>query len=328
MAKKTFMRCRFCNGEISGRERTNEHIVPDWLLKHLGISDLELFPTHLGMNADGSEPEFISLEEFDADNLKVKSQRKHAAKNLLLGGICANCNNGWMSRLEAECKDSLLSLIDKECSLDKLMPKDKFKIARWATKTAYCLNAGSNYFKIVPDEHFRLLFSQPKLLPKGCAVFAYQSEIWDEPIFWTQSRSWTEVHSPRPAEELGDIIRRTYKVLLSFRHLILLVAYCPTEDNWRFQIDPDAHFMLWSWQRACGISRREKEFPKETIPLCGRVNHSLGLNDVAEEHLSAVNLSKRYRGRKIGANEPCWCGGGLKFKKCHGSIYGTSGSQA
>jgi preprotein translocase subunit SecA len=23
--------------------------------------------------------------------------------------------------------------------------------------------------------------------------------------------------------------------------------------------------------------------------------------------------------RKIGANEPCWCGSGKKFKRCHGA---------
>jgi hypothetical protein len=38
------------------------------------------------------------------------------------------------------------------------------------------------------------------------------------------------------------------------------------------------------------------------------------LNDVAVPAIQAAQ-----RGHRIGRNDPCWCGPGTKFKKCHGA---------
>nr|WP_255610601.1 SEC-C metal-binding domain-containing protein [Lysobacter sp. ESA13C] len=32
----------------------------------------------------------------------------------------------------------------------------------------------------------------------------------------------------------------------------------------------------------------------------------------------ALPVATGHTGRKLGRNDPCWCGNGKKFKKCHG----------
>ncbi len=42
--------------------------------------------------------------------------------------------------------------------------------------------------------------------------------------------------------------------------------------------------------------------------------------DAEAEPEPAQQQPYRRQGRKIGRNEPCWCGSGKKFKQCHGRL--------
>ena len=39
-----------------------------------------------------------------------------------------------------------------------------------------------------------------------------------------------------------------------------------------------------------------------------------------EENIKPSNMSPSYTGKKIGRNEPCFCGSGKKYKHCCGSL--------
>lgn len=48
-----------------------------------------------------------------------------------------------------------------------------------------------------------------------------------------------------------------------------------------------------------------------------RAIEETGTNREAEEEEAQANTPSRRTGEKIGRNDPCWCGSGKKFKKCH-----------
>lgn len=77
--------------------------------------------------------------------------------SFLAGGVCGECNGGWMSSLEVSTMEVLKSLISAEIDIESVS-QDKMKnIAKWAYKTATVLNSTTNYFKMVPPEHYGML---------------------------------------------------------------------------------------------------------------------------------------------------------------------------
>lgn len=91
------------------------------------------------------------------------------SEQLVAGGVCARCNNGWMSDLEAKLKPLLISPPDK---LDKY--EDVEALTRWFCKTAIVINASMPYRLLwerdrrhqvatrVPDNVGVALFRVPK----------------------------------------------------------------------------------------------------------------------------------------------------------------------
>jgi preprotein translocase subunit SecA len=49
----------------------------------------------------------------------------------------------------------------------------------------------------------------------------------------------------------------------------------------------------------------------------GAIQYQHGDQPVAAE--SGAGGSTGPNGQKLGRNEPCWCGSGKKFKRCHGA---------
>src|SRR5215472_15966123 len=88
--------CHFCYRQMGAGQRlvrSREHIFAQWLLEDLEIADSEIQPTHFSSAGD------------------VRSTRHHTMRNLVAGGVCADCNNGWMSQLEADVRRILLALM-------------------------------------------------------------------------------------------------------------------------------------------------------------------------------------------------------------------------
>ena len=76
--------CPFC-GET--KSRSDEHIIPQWLLESLDIKDMKIATTHMS-----------------TFGFPVSRRGPMAMANFVNGRICEDCNTGWMSKLEAEVK--------------------------------------------------------------------------------------------------------------------------------------------------------------------------------------------------------------------------------
>lgn len=107
--------CLFCSEHPS----TKEDAWPTWLVKRFPVS------TNARM--------FMERAGVELPDWPVTRPR------LALKWLCAACNNGWMSRLEAKAKPIIESLLeDTSTSID---PAPQVTLATWAVKTAMVLEA-------------------------------------------------------------------------------------------------------------------------------------------------------------------------------------------
>jgi hypothetical protein len=95
--------CRMCGEPATGSGRTNEHLIPKWLLDEFKLQKNPISYTP------------IELQEGPSLQLSVPNQETprcaHHMGGLLLGSVCSDCNNGWMSGLEGRVKPDLIRLI-------------------------------------------------------------------------------------------------------------------------------------------------------------------------------------------------------------------------
>ena len=104
-------KCIFCNEE---KKMSKEHVFPQWLLKELGIVSKEILMKHLYTNIELSE-------------------RKHLYNSFVNGCVCEECNNGWMSSMEAELQPHIINLMNFKNINEELM---------WLKKTINFLQDG------------------------------------------------------------------------------------------------------------------------------------------------------------------------------------------
>jgi hypothetical protein len=106
--------CVFCGG----RPTTNEHVFPRWLERFLPADRRQVL--ELARYGEG---------RYDVAVNKVGLE-------IRVNKVCAECNNGWMSQLEAASIDVLTPLIEGLDDLQLLSLAEQRQIALWATKTA------------------------------------------------------------------------------------------------------------------------------------------------------------------------------------------------
>jgi hypothetical protein len=218
----TGRKCIFC-GELLTGNREKEHVIPQWLLDHLGIRDTELF---------------LAVAKSEDDS--ITESRRHVADEFVEGRVCGGCNSGWMSRLENESKSLLISLIDGHSSLLRIKIEERILVARWAAKTAYALSHATPLRKATDASHLRFVMNNLAKLPTGVGVFAQQTNPTRN--FGNFQRNRWPVFSNVPGG--GPPPEGSYKIALEFRHLLLLVAYWakPTAD---FLLVAGVHIPLW-----------------------------------------------------------------------------------
>lgn len=212
-------RCPFCTKPLA-KKNSREHIISKWLLKYLQIADVKISPTHTSSK----------------DN-SIVSKRKHVLINLVSGGICVDCNNGWMSSLETENMGTLKGLMSGSLCLADLNLNQKYILARWAFKTALVLNYGSNYHKNIPLEHFQHLFEHQDSLPTRVCVTAHQHQSKGS-FDWIQGLPWVCEGNKRQfnKEKTSQLLAKGWKIGFQFGELFLITAYNPF---------PDCLFLLW-----------------------------------------------------------------------------------
>lgn len=218
--------CIFCGSNLAGKASV-EHVLPQWLLDHLGIREREITPTH--WNPQG----------------EVLTTRQHHVGNLVEGRVCSTCNNGWMSTLEGQAKTLLMPLMEGNTEVVELTQDERLCLARWTCKTAFVLNSASNFHKNVPSDHFSFLYRFQDSLPLQVAVVAQQHH-GDSTFYWLQMPFvlTSEQAGGLSLQEAEKLVAASYKVSFQFKKLLLCVAYWPW-PNWRFILWPGIHVPLW-----------------------------------------------------------------------------------
>lgn len=213
-------KCLFC-GHI--KECSKEHIIPRWLLKELGLSEEELIMKHMTIFGI------------------TKTKRKHGFKNFVNAMICRECNNGWMSKLEASAKNLIIKLIniyDVDKNVFKFLNENYEVLAKWSFKTAIVLNYPTNYRNIIPKNHFHSLYNSK--IPKAVYInmaFTNNTEI----VQWRQSQRFIILGN---ISKYSSRLKEVYKITLQFKHLLLRTCYFPFEDFIQ-GYEAEASIALW-----------------------------------------------------------------------------------
>ena len=115
--------CIFCgvvlaHSSLNQRDsRTREHVYARWFRDYVVNDKIKMF------TSDGKTPTF---------------QQQTELEKFWNRSVCANCNNGWMSRLEEEV-DSIFDKLTNGKDFNMLSLGEVETLARWTGKTAIVL---------------------------------------------------------------------------------------------------------------------------------------------------------------------------------------------
>jgi hypothetical protein len=184
-----------------------------------------------------TEPTHLSIEG------EIKSKRKHTLNNLLAGSICDSCNNGWMSSLEQESQRILKPRISGSLTLEDITLEERFILARWAFKTAICMNYSSNFYEMVPAKHFRFIYESQNTLPGRVFVCARTHKKTSD-FSWFQTATWN-FRGNQPDPYIQNILTtKGYKIGFQFGNLLLLISYLPI-GGLAYILRRNYHLPLW-----------------------------------------------------------------------------------
>jgi hypothetical protein len=201
--------CLFC-GANGSAILSDEHIVPQWLLRHFNLPE--------------DDQMFQGVANSDTGEFAA-APRVHSSFRFVEGRVCAACNSGWMSRLEDAARPVLTALIDRGREISSLSSSESAVISKWAVKTAYLVTYAGPMRSPVQLDHVRLLCGDSSVPHSGVGVFAMQAD-YTQPSGYIQTGQWPQLAPPDVAID-RETPRDAYKIGLQFRHLYLLVAFWP-----------------------------------------------------------------------------------------------------
>ena len=231
-------KCLFCGRVLSpkrirGGGKSDEHVVPQWLLRHLAIGAEAIAPTHLDVRTGA-----------------VVHARRHRMGNLVVGSVCQGCNNGWLSGLENQAEPLLKDLIADPHRLSTLKKAERRLVARWVFKTAAALNRSSTYGNAeispshpVSDRHLQALREgnipdEVAVLGGGCAC--------NRSFDFFQTDNWSAPEDGFPLQPEDQHL--SYKIGLSFRDLLFAVAFFPNAE-YHYAVAHRVYYPLWGGAR-------------------------------------------------------------------------------
>ncbi len=200
MRKRNCLFC--CSGD---NELSKEHVIAQWLLNEVGIYDNILKMYHI--NTYGM----------------LKSERMQVFNKLVNGLVCEKCNNGWMSNLEGENKETIISFMNLD-SLDQIhhaiefISKNHMMLAKWIFKNAILFNYTVNYRKIVPRKHFINLYNG--ILPDDVFIDIGFVKEYENDFNWSMGQN---IFAIRPQNIEDYDFSQNYKISFQFRHLLVKV---------------------------------------------------------------------------------------------------------
>ena len=196
--------CIFCDSPLTG-VRAKEHVIPQWLMAYLGITDDQLF---------------LAVAQ-SVDNT-ILVDRKVDAASFVEGRVCENCNNAWMSDLETAAMELLKPLIEGRINILTLSDDERTTVAKWGTKTGYVISHAAPLQKTPEPSHMRYMKDNAGAVPPRVEVFGQQS-INTGDFRQIQRNQWPYLGKPLPNATPPP--PGTYKIGFQFRCLMLLVAF-------------------------------------------------------------------------------------------------------
>jgi hypothetical protein len=127
--------CIFCDVGLKDSwlnqrdSRTKEHVYARWFRDYVVNDKIKMF------TSDGNTPTF---------------HRQTELEKFWNRSVCANCNNGWMSRLEEEV-DPIFEKLTSGTDFNHLSLEEVETLARWTGKTAIVLGYLTPFPAIVPE---------------------------------------------------------------------------------------------------------------------------------------------------------------------------------
>jgi hypothetical protein len=264
-------KCLFCTDELGPGTRSREHVIPDWILRRFSIGDY-----------------VISPKAWDGGS-EILPERRHPLASFRLGGVCRQCNEGWMSTLEQRASSNLLALSDGGRKTGGLAHPEQAVLARWAAKTALVVHAASYPYSKIPHSIYTNLRTS-KGLPPGVSVLAMQTDgLADDipPVTALQSDRYMFVKRRRTAEPLG-----CWKVSLRVGILQLLVCHCP-DTSWEPLGWRNVHQGLWPTKVRLWYDARLRKDMVTVRKESGTVLFHLSLALTSGLDQSEINLMPR-----------------------------------
>jgi hypothetical protein len=235
--------CPFCASSLAAK-RSREHVFPKWLLKVLGMASWSVRTSH-----------------YDSAGVE-KNVRRHTLDQLVLGGVCRECNHGWLSTLEQTAGPLVRSLAFGHRGVQSLDPAERFTVSRWAIKTAVTLNLASGFEREFPQRVVREFAAQPLAIPSGLFVLAAQRS-GPSTIDWLQAAGMN-FYSQRPEELRDSLSDDALRIAILLGELCLVICHWSHLD-WRLAIWPEVHEPYWPPEDDWAYV--EHRYPGEPEPL-------------------------------------------------------------
>jgi hypothetical protein len=135
-----------------------EDVIPLWLAKKLAYVAQQHHPERQPTYKDYS---YENLADFPSGTPKSEREVGAIPKAFKLPGICAECNRGWMSRLEQAVILVMEGFILR--GTPKLLtPYDQLVLSTWMTKTCLTYDAAAEPIRLISEERgTRAFFQRP-----------------------------------------------------------------------------------------------------------------------------------------------------------------------
>lgn len=210
--------CVGCDVELTGGLATREHALAQWLAAEIELP---------GVN--------LKLYLHDEDRTEDELLRSHGLNNFAIKNVCAECNGGWMSRLENRAKPFLLELINERAALRDLPPDARLVVSRWAVKTAFMILSIQRTKYELPWHRFKNLGAREESGPEGCFVLAAQLAVLPNGFSYTcHPNILSEAETPVQFR-VGFAVNRL--------HFVVIIPALEAQRVLRF--DPNIHVPIW-----------------------------------------------------------------------------------
>lgn len=220
--------------------QSEEHILRESLLKKLGLYESTILPViHLHKEA------------------KFKELKPVKAGRLVQKGICADCNNGWMNRLDETVEETIVGFVKKEKFVRDLTNLQKEDLASWILKTACVKFMTPNLQdKAIPGTHYEDAFN--RRWPDGAVAFVSYVRPDEATGAWISGGM--RMFGIRPAQ-----LFPLYTFVAHYRDVVFGIAFTDPQKA-SVVLTEDIHQPFCSSPSSFYISRDIQAFPIPNDP--------------------------------------------------------------